>query len=385
MAQFDDRQFPLMLAKALAKMNRRRLLQGAAAAAALPLAARVAPGQASVMPSLSDPAAVAAARRVLQEGGNSADVAVEAANALDPKPAELNTVWESGLIAQDPINFSGPMWEELTGIKINVIERPFTELFQAQVNEHLSGTGAFDVLNVPYAWLADFVNLGVLEPLQPRIDQYMNPADLNDYHPRFRELMVYNGQIYGLLTDGDPIILYYRRDLFEDPANQEAFKAKYGYDLAAPQDWQQYDDIQAFFTELGNGDYWGGASQRSRGQVYGWFMEEFRNRGGRFFDESTMNATLNNEAGVMTLTRMLESNKTMPPGIETWGFIEVLTAWMAGDLAMIGGTWPPIGRWSEGYGADTVQLEFVPASQVANKVGYSVMPMGHSAINGITE
>ena len=162
--------------------------------------------------------------------------------------------------------------------------------------------------------------------------------------------MVYNGQIFGLLTDGDPIILYYRTDLFEDPANQEAFKAEYGYDLAAPQDWQQYDDIQAFFTKLGNGDYWGGASQRSRGQVYGWFMEEFRNRGGRFFDESTMDATLNNEAGVTTLMRMLESNKTMPPGIETWGFIEVLTAWMAGDLAMIGGTWPPIGRWSEGYG-----------------------------------
>ena len=69
----------------------------------------------------------------------------------------------------------------------------------------------------------------------------------------------------------------------------------------------------------------------------------------------------------------------MPPGIETWGFVEVLTAWMAGQLAMIGGTWPPIGRWSEGTTAE--QLNWVPETQVAGKVGYSVMPMGHSLHN----
>ena len=33
-------------------------------------------------------------------------------------------------------------------------------------------------MNVPYAWLADFVNLGVLEPLQPYIDKLMNPRTL---------------------------------------------------------------------------------------------------------------------------------------------------------------------------------------------------------------
>jgi multiple sugar transport system substrate-binding protein len=76
---------------------------------------------------------------------------------------------------------------------------------------------------------------------------------------------------------------------------------------------------------------------------------------------------------------MIESNKTMPPGIETWGFIEVLTAWMAGQLAMVGGTWPPYGRWSEGTTAE--QLNWVPETQVKGKVGYSVMPMGHSLHN----
>jgi multiple sugar transport system substrate-binding protein len=207
----------------------------------------------------------------------------------------------------------------------------------------------------------------------------MNKADLDDYHPLYKGLMNYGGQYWGLFDDGDVIILYYRKDLLDDQANKDAFKAQYGVDLAPPTDWTQYDNIQAFFTEKGGGDTYGGASQRAPGQVYGWFSEEFRNRGGRFFDADTLDATLDSQAGIDTLTRMVNSNKTMPPGVETWGFVEVLTAWMSGQIAMIGGTWPPIGRWSEGTTAE--QLNWVPETQVAGKVGYSVMPMGHSLHN----
>jgi multiple sugar transport system substrate-binding protein len=354
-------------------------LHSAAGLAALGIAGRSRPVFArSAAPSLS-PAAIGAAQRALRQTADSAQAAVDAANALDPKPAELNIAWEDGLQLEDPINFSGPKWEELTGIKINPIGKPFPELFPAQVAEHLGATGAYDVLSMVPSWTADFVSQGMVEPLDPYIEQYMAPADLDDYHPLYKALMNYGGQRYGLFDDGDTIILYYRTDLFEDPANKDAFKAQSGHELAAPKDWTEYDEIQAFFTEQGGGNSWGGASQRAPGQVYGWFSEEFRNRGGRFFDDETLDATLNSQPGIDTLTRMIESNKTMPPGIETWGFIEVLTAWMAGQLAMVGGTWPPYGRWSEGTTAE--QLNWVPETQVKGKVGYSVMPMGHSLHN----
>ena len=323
------------------------------------------------------PGAVSAASLALQESGDSATAAVEAAKAFSG--LTLNVVWEDGLQLEDPKNFSGPKFEELTGIKINPIGKPFTELFSSQVAEHIGETGAYDVLSYPPSWTADFVSQGMLEPLQPFIDQYMNAADLDDYHPLYKGLMNYGGQIYGLFDDGDMIILYYRRDLFEDQANIDAFKAATGNDLAAPTTWAEYDAIQAFFTEQGGGATFGGASQRAPGQVFGWFSEEFRNRGGRFFDDESLDGTLNSEAGVATLNAMLERNKTMPPGVETWGFVEVLTAWMAGDLAMVGGTWPPYGRWSEGTSAE--QLAWVPETQVAGKVGYSIMPEGHSLHN----
>jgi multiple sugar transport system substrate-binding protein len=353
---------------ATASIDRRTFLKRSAAAA----------GVAALAPFTGfKPAAVSAARAVLQEGGNSADAAVAAAKQY--AGTTLNVVWEEALQLEDPLNFSGPKFEELTGVKINPIGKPFTELFPSQVAEHIGQTGAFDVLSVVPAWYGDFVAQGMLEPLGPFVDQYMNKADLDDYHPTYKEFMNYGGQIYGLFDDGDTIIMYYRTDLFEDQANKDAFKAQYGTDLAVPTTWEQFDQIAAFFTEQGGGNSWGAASQRAPGQVYGWFSEEFRNRGGRFFNEETMDATLDSEAGVTTLTRMLESNKNMPDGIEAWGFVEVLTAWMAGQLAMVGGTWPPYGRWSEGTTAE--QLNWVPKTEVAGKVGYSIMPMGHSLHN----
>ena len=47
---------------------------------------------------------------------------------------------------------------------------------------------------------------------------------------------------------------------------------------------------------------------------------------------------------------------------------------------MVGGTWPPFGRLSEGYGKDTVQMEWLPPSPVVGKVGYAVMPGGWSML-----
>src|SRR5579884_351040 len=310
-------------------------------------------------------------------GLDSADQAVQQAQRF--RGQTLNVLWEAGLQAQDPLNYSGPKWEELTGVKINTIEVPYPDIFSKQVAEHVAGSGAYDVLQVQPSYKPDYLLQGMLEPLDGYIDQWMNKDDLNDYHPLYKQFMSIGGKTYGLFDDGDMILLYYRKDLFGNPDYQSEFKSRFGYDLAPPTTYQQYDDIQGFLTEKGNGQFWGGASQRAEGQVFFWFMAEFRVNHGKFFNPDTMDAQINSDAGIKTLTRMLNSNKTMPPGVEKWGFLEVLTAWMAGQLAMIGGTWPPIGRWSEGYGAGTVQLKFVPPSKVAGNVGYAIMPGGHSA------
>jgi len=366
------------MAAAQARLHRRQLLQGAAGAMALPLATRLAPAQAAPFSNLSNPAAIAAAQRVLQETGDSAEAAVAAAQQYSG--VTLNYLSEAGLMAEGPKVFSGPKWQELTGINVTVVDKPFPELFPTMVQEHIAGTGALDVMDVVPAWMADVVTQGIVEPLQPYIDKYMNPADLEDFHPVYRNLMNYAGNIYGLFDDGDTFLLYYRRDLFDNPEYQAAFEEKYSRPLAPPETWEQYDEVQSFFTEQGGGEFWGGASQRNPLQVYHWWMIEFRVKGGKFFDEESMDATLDSQAGIDTLNRMLNSNKSMPPGVEEWDFPKVFENWMEGNLAMVGGTWPPFGRFSERYGADTVQMEWLPPSEVADNVSYAPLPGGYSSL-----
>lgn len=354
-----------------AAIDRRTFLKrsaaAAAGAAALSLPFRV-----------FTPSAVEAAARSYLQTGDSADAAVAAAKKLHDagKVTKLTMISEANLQAKDPENFSGPMWKDATGIQIEVIEKPFPELFPTMVQEHVGQTGAIDVLQIVPAWLADFVDQGIALPLDDLINQYGNKADLQDMHPTYQNLGTYGGKTYGFFDDGDALIGYYRTDLFGDSTAQADFKAKTGKTLAAPTTWDEYDAIQAFFTERGGGKYWGGASQRAPSQSNHWFTQEFRVRGGKFFNADTMDATLDSQAGVDTLTRMLNSNESMPKGVETWDFGAVLTAWLKGQLAMVGCTWPPFGRFSENYQKNTPELSGMPESTVAGKVDYFVMPGG---------
>ncbi len=52
---------------------------------------------------------------------------------------------------------------------------------------------------------------------------------------------------WAIPLEGDAIGWAYRKDWFEDPKEKEAFKAKYGYDLAVPTTYAQLRDIAEFF------------------------------------------------------------------------------------------------------------------------------------------
>ena len=106
------------------------------------------------------------------------------------------------------------------------------------------------------------------------------------------------------------------------------------------------------------------------------FQERFRNEGGKFFDASTMKATVNGPAGVKVFQDWVAENKWMPPGVETWDFGKNLSAFLVGDTAMTI-SWPPYGRWAAGYGTEEKALSWVPKTQIAGKVGYAMPPGGH--------
>ena len=303
----------------------------------------------------------------------AAATAVEAAKQYSG--SEISIVWEAGLQSLDPLNFSGPMWEDLTGIKVKVIEVPTAEMFTKILQEHRAGTGAYDALNVIPAWMPDLVRAGALEQLDDFVDQYGFRDELQTIAPVYRDnQMTVDGKIYGFPDDGDVFLMYYRTDILGDPEIQAAFKDEHGYDLPVPpRTWKEFGDVGSFITSHTGGKPYGAAFFRDAPYAQFMFQERFRVEGGRFFDAESMKATVNSGAGVKVFNDWVAENKWMPAGVETFNFVDNLAAFLQGHTAMTI-SWPPYGRWAAGYGTDQEAFSWVPKSTIAGKVGYATPP-----------
>jgi len=308
-------------------------------------------------------------------GQSAAQRAVDAAKKYAGITITIH--WQAGLQSLDPKEFSGPLWEKLTGVKVRVVETPLPEMFVKTLQDFRAGTGTLDVLDVTPAWLPDLAQAGALEPLDPYIDRFGYRDELKSIAPAFRDnWMTYSGRTYGFADDGDVLILYYRKDLFADRQLNAEFRARSGRDLAPPATWDQFAEIGAFITERLKKDGVYGATYAGDPSISHYlFQERFRDAGGRFFDERSMRATINSAAGVNVFTAMRNENRFMPPGVEKFTFAESLAVLLSGQAAMTV-SWPPVGRWAAGYGTDEKVLAFVPKSKIAGKVGYA-LPPGH--------
>ena len=302
----------------------------------------------------------------------SAFRAVEAAKQYSG--VTLNMTSEAGLQALDPRNFSGPMWEQLTGIKTNVAELAHPDLYSKAVAEHIGNSGAYDVLDISPSWTPSLADGGVIAPLDDYISKYMNMADLEDYHPLYKALPTYKGKIWGFFDDGDIFALYYRKDIFEDPKLKEAYQAKFNAELAPPKTWDEYNQIAQFITDQMAPNVYGAGHFRKAGSPGNQFdfLQQFRTNGGKLFDDD-MKAGLASEAGMKTLKNMMASNAASMPGNNELDAVSLWAAFLTGKVAMIY-SWPPSGRMAANYSQSATAINFIPQSQIAGKVGYAVVP-----------
>jgi multiple sugar transport system substrate-binding protein len=270
------------------------------------------------------------------------------------------------------------MWERLTGIRINVVELGSpTDLFRRVMAEHQARTGALDCAMIAPAWVPSLLEAGALEPLDEYVSHYMVPSDLDDFLPLYRSLGQWNGRRYGLFDDGDTLLLYYRRDLFSDAANQREFAERFGKPLADPRsyDWQQFLDAASFFTHKFAPNLYGMAPF-TRWLRWGWFQGLLRVNGGEFFDRVTMTPGINAAPGKRTMADLARMDRCIAPGgSDVPEPSSLFSAYLSGRAAMAT-FWPPLGRFAEAYG--DVRVGGVPKSLIAEKTGYALLPGGHT-------
>lgn len=148
-----------------------------------------------------------------------------------------------------PLHSFRPIWEELSGGKLNIVELPFGEHYTKMMLDLRLGTGQYDGFMVGAFWYGDIVPSGYAFPIDDLMATGEHPKwSYASMPPPLRRLYQWQGVGYGVLNDADGQVLYYRRDVLNDPKWRTGFKRKYGYELPAPpKTWQQVLDISRFF------------------------------------------------------------------------------------------------------------------------------------------
>src|ERR1700759_4331041 len=191
------------------------------------------------------------------------------------------------------------------GITIKQVGATFTGLYDKLKTDFVAGSGDYDMVIFFPSYIGDFAGNGYLAPLDDLMKK--TPASvwdpkLDEVEPPYREIYCkWAGKVYALPYDGDVLELYYRQDLFDDPAEKAAFKQKYNRDLVPPATWKEWLQVAEFFTRK-QGDtlagkklerpYYGTAEYGARGFSYDWFLGRFASAGGIYFDEN-MNPMIN--------------------------------------------------------------------------------------------
>ena len=201
------------------------------------------------------PAAEPAAEAPAAEAPAEATKAPEAEKAAEPAAApaegavtELKILWAQW----DPADYLqeiGNLYEEQTGIKVEIVQEPWGSFYDRAFTEFAAKGDSWDMIVGDSQWLGQAATQGhyvdITEFLTSNgIDKTVTPATLTYYG----EYPTGSATYWAYPTEGDADGWAYRKDLFENPDEQAAFKAEYGYDLAVPKTWAELMDIAKFFT-----------------------------------------------------------------------------------------------------------------------------------------
>jgi multiple sugar transport system substrate-binding protein len=136
----------------------------------------------------------------------------------------------------------GQLWAAQTGARLSVV------LYDAATGPE-SGPSA-DLWVLTPVRMPHWADAGKLHPVPEDLLQ-ANPAYAwQNILPLYRyKLCVWDQKVYALPLLGDEWLCFFRQDLFQDTRHRDAFKTKYGRELAPPATWEQFADIAEYFHD----------------------------------------------------------------------------------------------------------------------------------------
>ncbi len=323
---------------------------------------------------------------VIGASGNQVNASPSALQTAE-KPKSLNMLYATVEADVEAIKLMIPDFKAETGIDIKLDSQPYDALQQRAFAELASESPFYDVMICDTPWTPALT--GKLEPLSayltnPALNDIADLA-LEDFIPKvFFDTAVYHpsephrqfpnqdaidvaaitGQgfdIFGLPLQANALVMMYRKDLFEDPKEQEAFRQQYSRELTFPETWDQFVEVAKFFTRpdqrlygttlmAGNGDW---ATDDFKTLLAGW-----GGNGYMISDKFTLD--FNSPEGVAALSfyaNLINEHEVTPPGVTSFSWDTAASTFASGLTAM-----------SMNY--HTVALN----PGVQGEVGYAIVP-----------
>ncbi|WP_306119403.1 MULTISPECIES: extracellular solute-binding protein [unclassified Roseitalea] len=259
-------------------------------------------------------------------------------------------------------------FEQVIGTQINQRAFSIDRLHAEAIKNAERKTSRYDIIAVDLPWVGEFVERGMLMPL----DRALDPARLDpaDFHTAGWKAAHWGGRAYGVPAQTTPELFFYRRDLFAraglEPPRRTADVLRAAEALHDP-------------TQGRYGIAWNAARGTALGHTFLMTLADFgqpvidlpRSAGGFDTDrlaEGGHRPTIDTEAGLAAAEYLMALLKYSPPYILSMSWYERVRPYAAGEIAM-----------AYGYTLLAPYFELDPDSPAARQTGYLPHPAGPGA------
>jgi multiple sugar transport system substrate-binding protein len=273
---------------------------------------------------------------------------------------QLSIAVNSG-VEGDALKAAARDYETKTGVRINVAEFPYANLFEKELIDLQAGTGAYDLIMLDDPWFPRFASRDFLTDLTPLLQNRGASGPDTDFVATSIALCrepYETGKLFALPYVGNSQLFFYRKDRFEQDG------------LKPPATW---DDVLAAAKSIHEAGLRSEDGQRLHGYVMraaqgnavvADFMPIFWAFGAEMFDEAGR-PTVNSVEGIEALKFMIELGKYAPPGYVSFNADEVSAHLLQGTAAM-SINWP---AWISAF-SDPAK------SKVISRMEFTTMPGG---------
>ncbi|HYG76935.1 MAG TPA: extracellular solute-binding protein [Planctomycetota bacterium] len=250
----------------------------------------------------------------------------------------LSIVWAQWTPA-DVLREMAEEWGKANNTEIKMSLFPWSIYQKEMWQEFSSGGTKYDIVIGDSQWIGKCATEGHYLDLSdwltkevPNIEE-IESAALKAYC----EYPLGSGRFFAAPCEIDGCGFAYRKDLFEDPKEREAYKAKYNRELDVPKTWSELKDIAEFFHRPDKSMY-GAALFTDSGQydaITMGFMQVMWSWGGKFCDPNfNVEGVLNSKEGVEALQFYTDLAKFTPPNGGAFYHDQCHAAFTEGKVAM---------------------------------------------------